>query len=185
MRVPRQLAPAASSQTSLDASYRAPWAVAAGASWRGTRTTLHSTVEWFASVGPYEILSPEPALVAGTADTIPLTFEGAADDVLNFGAGVEHRIGDRVRLYGGAALNASSWRPESETLATWDLVDVTAGLSFERGSSRLALGVGYAWGSEDLPRVVLPPGTGEPGTVTSARFSRWTFSVGGSVKGGR
>ena len=176
---------AASSQTSLDASYRAPWAVAAGASWRGTRTTLHSTVEWFASVGPYEILSPEPALVAGTADTIPLTFEGAADDVLNFGAGVEHRIGDRVRLYGGAALNASSWRPEAETLATWDLVDVTAGLSFERGSSRLALGVGYAWGSEDLPRVVLPPGTGEPGTVTSARFSRWTFSVGGSVKGGR
>lgn len=182
--VPRPLL-SASSQTGLDASYRSPWAVAAGASWRGTRTTLHSTVEWFAGVEPYEILSPDPAPVAGSATTIPITFQGASDDVVNFGAGVEHRIGGRFTLYGGAARNASTWRPESETLATWDLVDVTAGVSFERGRSRLALGVGYAWGSEDLPRVVLPPDVTGPPPVTSARFSRWTFSVGGSMKGGR
>ncbi|HET9317985.1 MAG TPA: hypothetical protein VFQ51_20490 [Vicinamibacteria bacterium] len=182
--VPRPLL-SASSQDGLDASFRSPLAVAAGASWRGTRTTLHSTVEWFSGVDPYEILSPEPAPVAGTATTIPITFQGAADAVVNFGVGVEHRMGSRFTLYGGAARNASSWRPESETLATWDLVDVTAGLSFERGSSRLAIGVAYAWGSEDLPRVVLPPDVPGPAPLTSARFGRWTFSLGGSVKGGR
>jgi hypothetical protein len=170
----------ASTQKGLAATYRSPWAVAAGASWRGERTVVHTTVEWFAGVDPYEILSPEPAPVAGSASTIPMTFQGAAEGVVNFGAGVEHRLADRVTLYGGAARNASSWRPESETLATWDLVDVTAGLSFHRGPARLALGVGYAWGSEDLPRQVSPPGTTEPTPVVSARFSRWTFSVGAS-----
>lgn len=173
----------ASSQDGLEATYHSPWSVAGGATWRGTRTTLHTTVEWFSGVAPYEILSPEPAPVAGSAVTFPLVFEGAADSVVNFGAGLEHRIGSRFTLYGGAARNASSWRPESETLAAWDLVDVTAGVSLDRGGSRLALGVGYAWGSEDLPRVITPPG--QAGSVTSARFSRWTFSLGGSLGRGR
>jgi hypothetical protein len=174
---------AASSQSGLEASYRAPWSVAGGASWRGARTTVHTTIEWFAGVDPYEILSPDPAPVAGRPETIPLTFGGASDSVVNFGAGVEHQLVGRFTLYGGAARNASSWRAESETLATWDLVDVTAGLSVQRGGSRLALGVGYAWGSEDLPRVVTPP-AGDPSPVSPARFSRWTFSVGGSIGGG-
>ena len=176
---------AASTQEGLDATYHSPWAVAAGATWRGERTTVHSTIEWFAGVDPYAVTAPEPALVAGSAVTIPLTFMGAADGVVNFGAGVEHRLGDRFALYGGVARNASSWRPESETIATWDLVDVTAGFSLDRGPSRLALGVGYAWGSEDLPRLISPPGAAAPAPTVSARFSRWTISVGGSLNAAR
>lgn len=176
---------AASTQTGLDATYHSPWSVAGGATWRGTRTAVHTTVEWFTSVEPYEILSPEPAPVAGSTSTIPLTFFGAADGVVNFGAGVAHRLDDRFTLYGGAARNASSWRPESETVANWDLIDVTAGLTLDRGRSRLALGVGYAWGSEDRPQLIVPPGSSGPVPSISARFSRWTFSLGGSLTGAR
>jgi hypothetical protein len=174
---------AASTQDGLDATYHSPWSVGGGASWRGERTTVHTSLEWFASVAPYEILAPEPAPIAGSTSTVPLTFLGAAEGVVNFGAGVERRLGRRFTLYGGAARNASSWRPESETFATWDLVDVTAGVSFDRRGSRLALGVGYAWGSEERPRVITPPGTTEPAPTVSARFSRWTISLGGSVGG--
>jgi hypothetical protein len=176
---------AASSQDGLEATFHSPWSVAGGATWRGERTTLHAMVEWFAGVAPYEILSPDPAPVAGGTGTIPLTFEGAADAVVNFGAGVEQRLGDRFTLYGGAARDASSWREESETLATWDLTDFTVGVALDRGGSRLALGLGYAWGSEDLPRVVAPPGAGGPAPPAPARFSRWTFSLGGSLGHGR
>ena len=99
---------------------------------------------------------------------------------MNFGAGLERRLSDRFTLYGGAARNASTWRPESETLAAWDLVDVTAGVSLDRGRSRLALGVGYAWGTGDLPRAIVPPDATGQVPTTEARFSRWTISIGAS-----
>ena len=170
----------ASTQKGLDATYHAPWSVAGGATWRGRRTAIHTSVEWFSAVAPYDILTPEPAPVAGSATTVPLTFQGAGESILNFGVGLERRLSDRLTLYGGAARNASTWRPESETLAAWDLVDVTAGVSFDRGRSRLALGVGYAWGTGDLPRAITPPDARGQVSTTEARFSRWTISLGAS-----
>ena len=175
----------ASTQKGLDATYRSPWSVAGGATWRGRRTAVHTTVEWFSAVAPYDILTPDPAPVAGSPDTIPLTFGGAGKAIVNFGAGLEHRLSDRFTLYGGAARNASTWRPESETLASWDLVDVTAGVSLDRGRSRLAFGLGYARGTGDLPRAIVPPGEAGQVLTTEARFSRWTISVGASLGGGR
>jgi hypothetical protein len=91
---------------------------------------------------------------------------------------------DRLTLYGGAARNASTWVQESETLASWDLVDVTTGVSLNRGRSRLALGLGYAWGTGDLVRTIVPPDTTGPAPATEARFSRWTISLGASLGGG-
>jgi hypothetical protein len=176
---------AASTQKGLDATYRSPWSVAGGATWRGRRTALHTTVEWFSAVAPYDVLTPDPAPVAGNPDTIPLVFRGAGKGIVNFGAGFEHQLSDRSTLYGGAARNASTWRPESETLASWDLVDVTAGVSFDRGRSRLAFGLGYAWGAGDLPRAVVPPDEAGLVPTTQARFSRWTISIGASLGGGR
>jgi hypothetical protein len=175
----------ASTQKGIRANYHSPWSVAGGASWRGTGTTVHTTVEWFSAVDPYDILEPEPAPVAGTSTTIPLTFVGAARSVVNFGAGIEHRLGERFTLYGGAARNASSWTEQSETVASWDLTDVTAGFTLDRGRSRLAFGAGYAWGKHDLQRPIQPPDqTGPPATV-EASFSRWTFSIGASINGAR
>jgi hypothetical protein len=173
----------ASIQKGLGVTYHSPWSVAGGATWRGQRTAIHTTVEWFSAVDPYEILSPEPAPVAGSPTTIPLTFQGAGKSIVNFGAGVEHHLSDRFTLYGGAARNASSWTPESETLASWDLVDVTGGVSLNRGASRLALGLGYAWGTGDIFQAVVPPDATGPVPTTEATFSRWTISVGVSFGG--
>jgi hypothetical protein len=176
----------ASTQEGLDATYRSPWAAAGGATWRGERTAVHTTAEWFSAVAPYDILSPEPAPVAGSETTIPLTFRGAAKSVVNFGAGLERRLGDRFTLYAGAARDASPWREESETLASWNLTNLTAGVSFNRGRSRVALGVGYAWGRGDLPQAVVPPAkAGRAAPTVAGRFSRWTFSLGASLSGDR
>ncbi len=173
----------ASTQDGLDADFHSPWSVAGGATWRGERTAVHTTAEWFSAVAPYDILTPEPAPVAGSTTTIPLTFRGAANSVVNFGVGFERRLSERFTLYGGAARNASAWQPESETLATWDLVDVTVGVSFTRRRGRLALGVGYAWGSEVVPQTITPPSRDGTATATEAKFSRWTFSFAVSLNG--
>jgi len=173
----------ASTQRGLSSTFHPPWSVAAGATWRGRGTAVHTTVEWFSAVAPYDILQPEPAPVAGSPQTIDLTFSGAAKSVVNFGAGLERQLGQRVTLYAGAARNNSPWRPGSETLATWDLTDVTAGFTLNTRRSRLAFGLGYAWGAGDLPQAIAPPDEGGPAPTREGKFSRWTLSVGASVKG--
>jgi hypothetical protein len=175
----------ASTQRDLEATYHSPWSVAGGATWDGGDTTIHTTVEWYAAVEPYDIMTPDPAPVAGSSATVPLEFVGAAKSVVNFGAGVEQRLGDRLTLYGGVASKPSPWREESEFLASWDLTDATAGVSFDRGRSRLALGIGYAWGSADLPRAIVPPDAAGERPTTEASFSRWTISLGISLGGSR
>jgi hypothetical protein len=64
----------ASVQKGLEPTYPAPWSVAAGATWRRPRGAIHATAEWFSSVAAYDILQPEPAPIAGSSETVPLTY---------------------------------------------------------------------------------------------------------------
>lgn len=171
----------AATQTGLDASYHAPWSVAGGATWRHARGAIHTSVEWFSSVGAYDILHPEPAPVAGRPETVPLTYEGEARSVLCYGLGLEHHLGGRVVLYGGAAHNESAYVPERDAFAAWDLTDLTGGFTLDTGRAKVALGLGYAWGASDLPQVIAPPDQARP--TREAHFSRWTVSIGASFSG--
>jgi hypothetical protein len=175
----------ASVQKDLDASYHSPWAVAGGASWRTPRSAIHTTVEWFSAVDPYTILEPEPAPVSGRPETVSLVYTGAAESVVCFGAGVEHRLGDRLVVYGGFASNQSAYVQARDSFASWDLTDLTLGFTFEKGRGTFAFGAGYAWGDGQLPKAFEPfePQT-QPSspTLVDASFSRWTFSFGASFK---
>jgi len=170
----------ASTQEGLDVTYRSPWSVAAGATRRFTNTAVHASAEWFSSVDPYDILQPEPAPIAGRPETVALTFSGAAESVVNYGLGLEHHLNDTLVLYGGAARNHSAYVAQRDTFAAWDLTEVTAGFTVDRGRRRLALGIGYAWGNENLPQVIAPPGQETPPPTIPATFSRWTISIGAS-----
>jgi hypothetical protein len=175
----------ASTQAGLEATYHAPWAMAGGATWRGARSAVHSTVEWFSAVDPYDILEPEPAPVSGSPRTIPLHYSGAAASTVCFGVGAEHRFGSRLTLYAGAASNQSAYVAERDSLAAWDLTDFTLGFTLDSGSAVLAFGLGYAWGQGQIPQTVELPGSSEPTELVDARFSRWTISAGASFHGGR
>jgi hypothetical protein len=173
----------ASVQKGLESNYHAPWSVAGGATWRRPRGAIHATVEWFSSVAAYDILQPDPAPVAGSSETIPLAYRGEADSVVCYGVGLEQNLGNRVILYAGAAHNESAWVAGRDSFAAWDLTDFTAGFTFTTGRAKVALGLGYAWGSKELPQpLVLADDAGPPPTV-DAKFSRWTISVGASLNG--
>ncbi|HSD66416.1 MAG TPA: hypothetical protein VLF95_06935, partial [Vicinamibacteria bacterium] len=167
-------------QKGLRSTYHAPWSVAGGASWRRPRGAIHTTVEWFSSVAAYDILQPDPAPVAGRSETVPLVYTGEARSVVCYGLGLEQRVRSRVLVYGGAAHNESAYVAGRDAFAAWDLTDLTTGFTFETGRAKLALGLGYAWGSKELPQAVVPPdGSGAP-PMRDARFSRWTISFGTS-----
>ena len=170
----------ASTQKGLDATYHSPWSVAGGASWRRGGTAIHTTAEWFSAVAAYDILQPEPAVVAGSAETIPLVYRGEADGAACYGLGLEQRVGSRLVLFGGAAHNESAYVPERDSFAAWDLTDLTSGFTFETGHATLAFGLGYAWGTNRIPQAIVPPEQTEPAVLREAHFSRWTISFGAS-----
>ncbi len=175
----------ASVQRGLSATYRAPWSVGAGATWRRPRGAIHTTVEWFSHVAEYDILEPDPAPVAGSSETIPITYRGESRSVVCYGVGLEQHLGGRVILYGGAAHNESAYVANRDTFAAWDLTDITGGFTFDTGRAKVAFGLGYAWGAKSIQQpIVLPDQTGPPRT-DEAKFSRWTISVGASFKNGR
>jgi hypothetical protein len=171
----------ASTQKGLSATYHAPWAAAFGATYRRPRGALHATAEFFSAVPVYDILTPEPAPIAGNDATIDLSFQGQARQVLNYGAGLELRVGKRMVLFGGAARNGSAYVPERETIAAWNMTEMTTGFTLDRGRRKVAFGVGYAWGSGFLPQLVVPPVAAALSDEGSkAHYSRWTFSFGAS-----
>jgi hypothetical protein len=169
----------ASTQTGLDATYHAPWSAAVGATWRRNGTAIHTTAEWFSAVDTYDILQPEPAEIAGRPETVPLVYRGEAESVVCYGLGLEQRVSSRVVLYGGAAHNESAYVPERDSFAAWDLTDITGGITLDTDRATLALGLGYAWGTNRIPQAIAPPGEAEP-PLREAHFSRWTISVGAS-----
>ena len=173
---------AATTQKGLEATYHAPWSVAVGATRRFERSAVHATVEWFSAIAPYDIMLLAPAPVAGEGRSIPLQFRGEAASVVNFGVGFEHGLGDTLRLYGGAARNYSTYIPERDTFSPWDLTEVSAGLSVDRGRMRFALGLGYAWGTGELEQLVSPPDASGPPPMRSASYHRWRISFGASFR---
>jgi hypothetical protein len=174
----------AASEDGLAPTYKAPLSVAVGVTRRWGRTALHTSAEWFSSTDPYTILEPQPAPIAGSADTVDLAFTGAAASVFNAAVGLERALGDRWVAYAGAARNASAYVPRRESFAAWDLLEFTAGVTFDRGGTKWALGAGYAWGSDEIGQVILPPGSSDA-PPRPADFSRWTFSFGASFRSGR
>ncbi len=170
----------ASTQDGIPARYHAPWSVAAGATRRFPRRAIHASLEWFSSVAPYDILTPQDAPVTGDSRTIPLAYRGGAQSVLDYGAGLEQRIGEQLTLYLGAAHNGSSWLKDADTFASWSLTHLTAGVSVRSPSrhARLAAGLGYAWGDGPLPPAVSSPFTAAPPPAPRSRFWQLTGSVG-------
>ena len=55
--------------------------------------------------------------------------------------------------------------------------------AFGAGRAKLALGVGYAWGSKAIQQPIVLPS--ETPATHDASYSRWTISVGASFHGGR
>lgn len=141
---------AANEQKDMSAEYKSPLSVAAGAKYRLKNSIIHITGEWFNSIDPYDVMSPEPFSDQISGATLRRSFVAAAENVFNVGVGVDYKLRERLML-SGAFTTDFSFAPDStgsDHLATnWDIYHVTMGLAGRIAGLDLTLGGDYAWGS--------------------------------------
>jgi len=158
----------ANRQEELDTTWKSPLSVAAGGAVRLGATRIHLTLEWFNSIGRFQVMSPS----AYEIQSLPGQFtqyelEYAAKNVLNYGRGADHAFGDKLSFY-------LSYRRDNSTtpdnlgndisIANWDLNHVSSGISFHFLSMEFTTGLQYSWG-DGLTDQFADFGDGENGQI--------------------
>lgn len=155
-------------QDGLDATYRAPWSVGAGGTWRGRRTRVHASTEAFSKV------ATEPILSAGSASLV-----GGKRGVVWFAAAVERDLSASTTICLSASRDPSSGVAGTDVLSTVDLTSVGAGILFPFRRSRIGVGVRLSQGEGPGPTVPVVPGRA---TGSTASFHRVTLSFGSASR---
>jgi hypothetical protein len=163
----------------LKSEYRSSWAVGAGASWRHKSTRYYASVEWFAPVDQFAVLSLPDSPRAAQRLSQKL------ESVVNGGLGVEHEVSPDLSIYGAFNTDFSAAGPRSESsvsVSDWDIYHVGGGVSFRFGENRFTLGAIWAFGSQ--PRALqspVPDGSLPASALDEpidVKYSRVTFVLG-------
>jgi long-subunit fatty acid transport protein len=159
----------------LDATYRSPWSVGGGISWRGHSTVWHASSEWYSSVDAEPILDSGPVPIYGSNQTYTVTLLGGRKSVLWAAAGVEHKVSELVSLNASVSWDPSSAVPGADLFSGVDVTSVSAGVHFPMRRTRVGLGLSYGWG--DGP-VLAGGALGSPPAGATASLKRLSFSFG-------
>lgn len=174
-------------QRNLNVSYNSPLSIALGMRYQRRDTTLHFTTEWFDSVDPFTVMSPDPVESRPSGESFSTILNHSLRSITNAGLGVEHRFSKKFTAYGAVMRDASAAVRDPElnhSFATWNLTHLTAGIRVGEPDRAWTLGFGYAWGDDsrtsliDLSERGPLPGIEETPATVEAFFARWKIIFG-------
>ena len=143
----------ASNQQDVDALWKSSWAVGLGAGYRFGDARIHLSAEWYAHVGPYDVLALSPYTGQSDGEEHREAVRGELESVLNAGIGLEYTLSPSASLYGSlttdrAAVESGTANDLAATM--WDLYHVSGGAVLKFEALDLTVGLSYAGGSETL-----------------------------------
>jgi hypothetical protein len=171
-------------QSGVDAEYRSPLSVGAGGAYRLGRARIHASAEWFDSVDRYDVLTLESFTTQAGDSLVTPSLQDESKSVFNWGLGIEYSVRERLDLYGSFTTDFSSATEHSDLAATgYNLHHVAGGGTFGVGRSDITLGLGYAWGQEDIDQGIgIDPGSpADPADRVQLEYTGFTFIFGFSV----
>jgi hypothetical protein len=180
------VAVAAQHQEDLPSHYRSPWSVALGGAYRRGQNTFHATTEWFGSVAAHEVLDTASFANDPSAEALVRRLGHRAKSVVNFGAGFERTVRENFAYYAAFTTDftfADKAESGTNSLSTWDIYHLTAGISFFVAKVKLTVGVAYAFGndSREIATLVVPA-PGRPPVLTDVpvdvHFRRFRAMLG-------
>lgn len=167
----------------LDTEYKSPLSVALGGSHKFKKMTVHATIEYFAAIDEYTVVT-SPALTAGPGVTgVEVRYANAAKDVFNWGIGVEQGFSETGIFFASFTSDASAYEEvdgRQIVVSTWDLYHLNGGVALTIGNADLTLGGGFSWGQRELDPPTLPGTPTLPPTVipSAVGYTQMKFIVG-------
>ncbi len=176
-------------QSDLSTYYRSPISIAFGCSYKFKNTTLHLSMEWYDSVGPFSIMQTAPFHSQTTGEELQNRVIQELGSVFNFGFGAQEIISEKFELYASFATDFSAFKPNSEanvSVSSWDIYHLMMGALFRLWRSEITAGVGYSFGSQVAGYPLGFQSTGNKDFSCEqfkqqAHYSNLTFLVGFSI----
>jgi len=147
-------------QSELKTKFKSPLSISAGLNYDGNRSRYGISVQYYASLGVYDIMDIQPSTFIRPADLAPelgsdefMNVKAAAKSVINVAIGYKYLLKENITLYLSARSDMSYYdddltntRGIRTAISSWDIYHFASGVTFNRRQSSLSLGLLYSTG---------------------------------------
>ncbi|MCH7962367.1 MAG: hypothetical protein IH852_00340 [Bacteroidetes bacterium] len=174
---------AVNDEDGLTSEFKTPFSIAFGAAYHFEKTSLYFSAEWFAKISSYEVLNTQPVIVVPTGEVIPNTNFLSRRSVINFGLGVDHKLGKDLSLYASIFTNNSAKDPDQlskYSMSGYNILHFLGGVALKYDILDLILGLGYATGNnkiESLDNIIDPSNTSSVNDETFSEISYRGYKI--------
>jgi hypothetical protein len=144
---------AVNDEDGLTSEFKTPFSIAFGAAYHLEKTSFYFSAEWFGKISSYEVLNTQPVLVVPTGEVLPNTNYLSRRSIINFGLGIDHKLGKDLSLYGSIFTNNSAKNPDETSkysLSGYNIIHFLGGVALKYDIIDLILGLGYATGNNEV-----------------------------------
>jgi len=175
-------------QDDLSSHFNSPLSIAVGASYRWGSRTFYASAEWFNKVNQFDVLKTEQFEDSFSGEMQENAVTHELDEVINFAFGIQQDVGSKFALYASFSTDFSGSKDNSTTnlsMTNWDIYHISGGCTFKIRESQFTVGLGRAFGSHDVERLIDFSGASERNRLlgtgssgTEARYSELKLMVG-------
>lgn len=150
-------------QAELKSTFKSPFSVAVGTNYEKGKSYFGVSLQYFAGIDTYDILSPIPTAFVRPTELAPqlqsdqfLQIKSGANSVFNVALGYEYDLSESISLLFGARNDMSYFDEASNqgpginsSISTWDIYHFSGGVTINRQNSSLSLGLLYSTGKDN------------------------------------
>ncbi|MBI3218629.1 MAG: outer membrane protein transport protein [Bacteroidetes bacterium] len=158
-------------KTKLSTVYNSPVSLSAGVAYKGEKTLIAASVEWFDKVSLYNIMSPDGDVFKRPTNLNIdskkfLELNASNKSVTNFAIGIEHALNEKVSISTGFRTNNSFYDKVFDDriadrnkrnlnnnalnldISSWNIYHVVIGGTFKQERRDLSIGLNFSWADQ-------------------------------------
>jgi hypothetical protein len=137
----------------LPLTYRSPFSLAAGATFKIRQVRFYWSAEWFARVRPYTVIDAPAFAAQSTGEMLSTDVTQELDPTLNWGAGFEWFYSSRFKGYASFTTDYSAKRAGTATnmsITDWNIHHIVTGGEFVLRKFSVTVGLGFSFGGREI-----------------------------------
>ena len=174
----------------LPTTYRTPFSLAAGMTFKFQKVRFYWSTEWFSRVRPYTVVDAAEFSAQSTGEVLSPDVTQELAGVFNLGVGLEWLYSVRFKGYASFTTDYSAKRPGTATnisLTDWDIHHFVTGAEFAIKKSVLTVGTGFSFGNREIgqrPAILERPavaGLWDPFEGLKFRYATYKLVLGFAI----